>query len=169
MGSSAWYTAFFTDTACTRRNSLSNRRLSQSPLPSKLLNRWPNIPREIAADTSTSKYRIRERLLAREMDASHDGHTLHCLDYVRQALMCNIDVMLGATGTYEDFGMNGTHVCRDYDAVTRWAQANQWKGFFVELEPSENISSFNNPELKGFSSGSHKYSLCWWRHQLTTL
>jgi hypothetical protein len=45
--------------------------------------------------------------------------------------MCNIDTTLSTTVTFEDFGINDAqeHKCRDYDAVVRWAEDNEWKDF----------------------------------------
>lgn len=58
-------------------------------------------------------------------------HTLHCIDYLRRTVMCNIDTALSTTVTFEDFGINSAqpHKCRDYDAVVSWANKNAWKGF----------------------------------------
>lgn len=59
-----------------------------------------------------------------------DHHTQHCLEYIRHTLMCNVDItlagmekdnLLGAESSY------AIHVCRDYDAIVRWSEANKWK------------------------------------------
>lgn len=58
----------------------------------------------------------------------------HCLDTVRQVLVCNVDTgVLGQVWTqtsknqspqaFPDF--NTRHVCKDYEAVRRWAEAHQ--------------------------------------------
>lgn len=61
-------------------------------------------------------------------------HTTHCLDIVRQVLMCNPDVgVLGQVWwqpegdsqpmAFVDF--NTKHRCRDYEGIRRWAEAHQ--------------------------------------------
>ncbi|USP80641.1 hypothetical protein yc1106_07915 [Curvularia clavata] len=61
-------------------------------------------------------------------------HTTHCLDTLRQVLMCNPDVgVLGQVWwqpenepepmPFVDF--NTRHRCRDYEAIRRWAEAHQ--------------------------------------------
>jgi hypothetical protein len=58
----------------------------------------------------------------------------HCLDIIRQQLMCTVDIgVLGQVWfqpasaeypeAYVDF--NTKHVCRDFDAVRRWAEERQ--------------------------------------------
>lgn len=58
----------------------------------------------------------------------------HCLDIIRQQLMCNVDIgVLGQVWfqpsmaeypeAYVDF--NTKHVCRDFDAVRKWALEHQ--------------------------------------------
>jgi len=63
-------------------------------------------------------------------------HTTHCLDILRQVLMCNPDVgVLGQVWwqptdgsepnpmAFVDF--NTKHRCRDYEAVRQWAEEHQ--------------------------------------------
>jgi Mycotoxin biosynthesis protein UstYa len=78
---------------------------------------------------------------------------MHCLNYLRRTLMCNVDLVLGTTTTYEDYGIHGieTHLCRDYDAVVRWVEANKWKGF-LEYHRSHGDP---NVERDGIVRGSH--------------
>jgi hypothetical protein len=55
------------------------------------------------------------------------GHFLHCIDYLRQAIMCNADTNLELVDPTRD-GVTGygfPRKCRDYDRVTQWA--DQWK------------------------------------------
>lgn len=58
----------------------------------------------------------------------------HCLDTVRQVLVCNVETgVLGQVWTrtsknkspqaFPDF--NTRHVCKDYEAVRRWAEAHR--------------------------------------------
>lgn len=58
-------------------------------------------------------------------------HWKHCIDYLRQALICNADV------TLENLEMNGdnllgsvdgwgtTHMCRDWSAILEWVEKNR--------------------------------------------
>ncbi len=61
-------------------------------------------------------------------------HTTHCLDILRQVLMCNPDVgVLGQVWWQPDdetnpmpfVDFNTKHRCRDYEAVRVWAEAHQ--------------------------------------------
>ncbi|KAK3319770.1 hypothetical protein B0T19DRAFT_433015, partial [Cercophora scortea] len=57
------------------------------------------------------------------------GHVQHCLNYLRRGVTCNADISLGPTTTYDDYGVNSTHQCRDFDAVLDWVEKNRWKNF----------------------------------------
>ncbi|KAF7901476.1 hypothetical protein EAF00_003697 [Botryotinia globosa] len=58
-------------------------------------------------------------------------HVSHCLDVLRQQLMCTVDIgVMGkiwvrpeALEAYQDF--NTKHKCRDFDAVRNWAEQRQ--------------------------------------------
>lgn len=52
-------------------------------------------------------------------------HTLHCVDYLRQAVMCNADLTLVSTGQDLEFDHSPPRQCRDWDAVVNWV--NRWK------------------------------------------
>ena len=49
------------------------------------------------------------------------GHTAHCIEYLRQGILCSADTTLeGETGSYsESIGWGQKHVCRDYDELMR--------------------------------------------------
>lgn len=59
------------------------------------------------------------------------GHEYHCIDYIRQSIMCHGDTTLDfaevqADGVRRGFsGANSTHQCRDWDALTAWAVENR--------------------------------------------
>ncbi|KAI1453923.1 hypothetical protein F4805DRAFT_354207 [Annulohypoxylon moriforme] len=72
--------------------------------------------------------RIRERILSNKT-GPNDLHTLHCLNYLRQAVTCNVDLLLHVTYDYEGFDFDQPHICRDFEAVERWVEKNEWKGF----------------------------------------
>lgn len=56
------------------------------------------------------------------------GHEYHCIDYLRQSIMCAGDTTLDfsdqayADGARRGFsGANSTHVCRDWESIVSWA------------------------------------------------
>jgi hypothetical protein len=63
--------------------------------------------------------------------ASTNRPAAHCLDILRQQLMCTVDIgVLGKVWwnqdnptPYPDF--NTQHKCRDFEAVRNWAEKNQ--------------------------------------------
>lgn len=67
-----------------------------------------------------------------------NGHEWHCVDYIRQGIMCAADTTLdfaetahvdAADGTVSKSrgftGDNSTHQCRDWDAMVDWAVENR--------------------------------------------
>lgn len=58
----------------------------------------------------------------------NDDHTLHCLDYLREQLMCNPDLLLQGTDYYVHFNVNHGHTCRNSDMITDWAKSHHWSG-----------------------------------------
>lgn len=58
-------------------------------------------------------------------------HITHCMDILRQQLMCTVDVgLLGQIWWDKEYpqafpDFNTQHVCRDFEAVRRWAEENQ--------------------------------------------
>jgi hypothetical protein len=57
---------------------------------------------------------------------------MHCIDHIREDLMCNVDVSLKGTMDYVSFGATARrgHQCRDLDAVQRWTLEHSWSGFY---------------------------------------
>lgn len=59
------------------------------------------------------------------------GHEYHCIDYIRQSIMCSADTTLDFAELQPDgrrkgfSGANSTHQCRDWDALTSWAVENR--------------------------------------------
>lgn len=50
-------------------------------------------------------------------------HTSHCVEYLRQAILCNADTsMEGETGVDGEVGWGQKHVCKDYDALMAFAE-----------------------------------------------
>ena len=55
----------------------------------------------------------------------------HCLDIVRQRLMCTVDtgvfgsVWVNRTDPHTFVDFNTKHVCKNFDVIRRWAERNQ--------------------------------------------
>ena len=62
-------------------------------------------------------------------------HIDHCVDTIRQSLMCHSDISV-LPFQWKDHDQEVKiwgqipHVCRDFDRITEWAQANQFHGQF---------------------------------------
>lgn len=49
-------------------------------------------------------------------------HRDHCLDYIRQALMCHGDATFESINNLDVLdGMGATHQCRDFELMFSWA------------------------------------------------
>ncbi|KAJ6091962.1 hypothetical protein N7467_003931 [Penicillium canescens] len=74
-------------------------------------------------------------------------HVSHCLDILRQELMCTVDSgVLGQIWIYPEnpepyVDFNTKHRCKNFDAVRRWAEANQL--------PQDPPSDFLEPPAEG--------------------
>ncbi|KAI1310110.1 hypothetical protein F5Y03DRAFT_49865 [Xylaria venustula] len=69
---------------------------------------------------------MREHLIRAELSVE-DAHVQHCFNYLRQSLMCNVDLQLNIRGGDELVGFEDeVHVCRDYNAIVRWLDANRY-------------------------------------------
>lgn len=74
-----------------------------------------------------------------------DTHYFHCIDYIRQAVMCAGDVALephsendGPDNGPLDGGWNGIHVCKKYDEVISYLE----REYHLELRYSFTASAF---------------------------
>ncbi|KAF2125954.1 hypothetical protein P153DRAFT_298809, partial [Dothidotthia symphoricarpi CBS 119687] len=58
-----------------------------------------------------------------KMDPKIREHRSHCVEYLRQSILCNADTTLeGETGSWtKSTGWGQTHSCVDFDALTEWA------------------------------------------------
>lgn len=54
-------------------------------------------------------------------------HTLHCVDYLRQAVMCTGDLTLVSTGVDLEFDYSPPRKCRDFGAVGGWVRERMWE------------------------------------------
>jgi len=63
-------------------------------------------------------------------------HSAHCVDYIRQGIMCNADTSLEGT-TDAGPGWGSKHVCKDYDALLGWA--NKHSAFRFHTGPDGDI------------------------------
>ncbi|KAE8137997.1 hypothetical protein BDV38DRAFT_282605 [Aspergillus pseudotamarii] len=63
----------------------------------------------------------------------HSDHTKHCIDYLRQSIMCASDATLESSGVLEGDGStiravdgwNNTHQCRDWDSLYDFASRHR--------------------------------------------
>jgi len=67
-------------------------------------------------------------------------HSGHCLDFLRQQLMCTADVGLvsfvwvkSQNGPVAD--LSTKHRCRDFEAIRDWASERQVTGELAEVKP----------------------------------
>lgn len=87
------------------------------------------------------QYRLRNKLTSHaplEEWPRDDEHTLHCLDYMREQLLCNSDLTLEGTDDLLHFNKNSGHVCRSNDAITAWAVAHHWNDHRQFLKDTQN-------------------------------
>ncbi|CEJ94820.1 hypothetical protein VHEMI10329 [[Torrubiella] hemipterigena] len=58
-------------------------------------------------------------------------HVGHCIEHVKNSLMCNADVTLSALDK-EHFlqaeASYAVHQCRDFGSIVRWFEAHEWRG-----------------------------------------
>ncbi|KIX93905.1 uncharacterized protein Z520_10242 [Fonsecaea multimorphosa CBS 102226] len=72
-------------------------------------------------------------LQPRSSNASLEAHIVHCVDYLRQSVMCCGDTTLErgheAGGIFKPpvDGWGNTHMCRDWDALFSFAMAHQYE------------------------------------------
>jgi len=61
------------------------------------------------------------------LDDAYGRHTLHCVDYLRQAVMCNGDLTLVSTGEDLEFDHSPPRKCRDFGAISDWVLEKKWE------------------------------------------
>lgn len=72
--------------------------------------------------------KIRDALVPRkEHENDITNHTLHCVEYLRQTLLCNADTTLDPTIDYLRYGVGTKKTCRDWRAVWAWWRNNEFK------------------------------------------
>jgi hypothetical protein len=62
---------------------------------------------------------------ARENQSEPWGHIVHCIDQIRQTIMCNIDTTLVPMNGPKEFIDGHHHVCKDYRDVFEWASQHR--------------------------------------------
>lgn len=65
-----------------------------------------------------SLYRLSEH---RDLDVPW-GHVTHCLDSLRQAVLCKVDSTLLYTKDAKVFGDGQVHACHDWTSLVQWAE-----------------------------------------------
>ena len=60
---------------------------------------------------------------------------MHCIDHIREDLMCNADISLRGSADYVSFGSTapGGQQCRDLDAMANWAIEREYTGYWEYL------------------------------------
>lgn len=53
------------------------------------------------------------------------AHIVHCIDQIRQTIMCNIDTTLVPMISHKEFKDGHYHVCKDYRDVFEWASQHR--------------------------------------------
>ena len=69
-------------------------------------------------------------------------HLDHCVDSIRQSLMCSSDISTVVWAWDESRQMtlplaNVTHTCRDFEAIRQWAGARQAPNWDRRIDPSK--------------------------------
>lgn len=68
------------------------------------------------------------------------SHVIHCVNSVRQSIMCMSDVSLVSWEWNQRLeflieSAENVHTCRDFDRIKHWALGNHLDRQFVELTP----------------------------------
>ncbi len=89
-------------------------------------------------------------------------HTSHCVEYLRQAILCQADTSLeGETGSFTDSAAWGQkHVCKDYDALMAMADD---RGIWDLSDKRQPDRGYYAKELE------HAYGGIVWRTRLVVL
>ena len=95
---------------------------------------------------------IRKKVWGLDMDMNTNGddllemdHLDHCIDSVRQSLMCSSDIST-ITWTWDEEDQMSKpqadmiHTCRDFEAIRDWGLKNQAKKFDVNQRVSDPLS-----------------------------
>ncbi|KAH8884349.1 hypothetical protein GQ53DRAFT_880091 [Thozetella sp. PMI_491] len=99
-------------------------------------------------------YRIRTQLVSNEttnlwISQEHpngegpDNHTLHCIDYIRQSLICHADITLQGTEDFLHYSENSGHQCKDYGAIMNWVHKNLWMDHHIWLYKHYGLGGHN--------------------------
>lgn len=56
----------------------------------------------------------------------HFRHIMHCVDYLRQAIMCTGDLTLVSSGSDLEFEKGPERQCRDFHAIGDWVRRWRW-------------------------------------------
>ena len=78
--------------------------------------REPNLMVQIGKQTAIVE--AYGRLRINNTVAQADWHFMHCVDYLRQSILCAADTTVEGSGN----GWGATHVCKNFDDVKEWAE-----------------------------------------------
>jgi len=70
-------------------------------------------------------------------------HTFHCLDYLRQAVLCQSDMTLVSTNRDLEFDKSPPRQCRDFEAVRGWVMRRRYDydKYLNGIDSKEGISN----------------------------
>ena len=73
-------------------------------------------------------------------------HLDHCIDAIRQTLMCASDITPMPFAWYLEYQVNfpvfdTLHTCRDFDAIKEWAQARQSLTFDTTIHEEDPLGN----------------------------
>lgn len=70
------------------------------------------------------------------------GHDRHCMDALRQYIMCNIDDTLLKTWGHRDAGHDQEKKCHDWDRLRQWAEDRT--ASYLDYEPGFGTHHLDN-------------------------
>ena len=67
-------------------------------------------------------------VVTRDETSQTQMHAKHCLDYLRQSLICTADSTLEPVDATTDTvsGMHVVHQCRDFEGLKTWTEEHQY-------------------------------------------
>lgn len=85
-------------------------------------------------------YRLVNALNIHTLPTSHHAHSLHCLDYIRQGILCDADLTLEPFDPLELVASKGklgaVHVCKDWTKLLKSMEENfeGWADFYSKVK-----------------------------------
>lgn len=102
------------------------------------------------ADSSSLKNMIRKRIFRNESEPEDEAlglkHMDHCIDSLRQSLMCSSDITPIPYAWYPKFNSvlpatGVMHTCRDFDAIRDWARERRSVGVHLGAQVEDPLGN----------------------------